>query len=81
MIDIKLFIINMFCIIGASFLVYILLTYFKVTGDKTYISIFIGIIIVLAFYCWINIPEFAGQVPFLPFNIFIILFTRFMNDN
>lgn len=62
MIDIKLFIINMFCIIGASFLVYILLTYFKVTGDKTYISIFIGIIIVLAFYCWINIPELACNI-------------------
>ena len=62
MIDIKLFIINLLCIIGAAYLVYIILNYFKVEGNLAYISILIGIIVVIAIYCWINIPELACDI-------------------
>lgn len=64
MIDFQLFIINMLCIIGASFLVFIILSYFNFSSDKAAagLSVFIGILIVLILYWWINIPKLSCNV-------------------
>ena len=60
MIDFQLFIINLLCIIGASFLAFTLLTFFKIADTgRAGLAIFLGCIIVLVIYCWINVPQIA----------------------
>ena len=63
MIDFQLFVINLLCIIGASFLAFIMLTYFKsADSGRAGLAIFIGCVIVLVVYCWINVPKIACDV-------------------
>lgn len=63
MIDFQLFIINLLCIIGASFLIFVILTQFKLADTtKAGLSVFIGCIVVIVLYCWINVPKLACDV-------------------
>lgn len=59
MIDFQLFIINLLCILGVSFIVFIILTSMNVDTNKSGISIFIAMVVVIAIYLWINIPQVA----------------------
>lgn len=63
MIDFRLFVINLLCIVGASFLIFAVMTYFNI-GDtnKTGLAIFIGCIGVLVIYCWINVPKLSCEI-------------------
>lgn len=63
MIDFRLFVINLLCIVGASFLIFAIMTYFNI-GDtnKTGLAIFIGCIGVLVIYCWINVPKLSCEI-------------------
>lgn len=63
MIDFQLFIINLLCIIGASFLAFVILTFFNIADSgRIGLATFLGCIIVLVIYCWINIPQIACDV-------------------
>lgn len=63
MIDFRLFVINLLCIVGASFLIFAVMTYFNI-GDtnKTGLAIFIGCIGVLVIYCWVNVPKLSCEI-------------------
>ena len=63
MIDFRLFVINLLCIVGASFLIFAIMTYLHI-GDtnKTGLAIFIGCICVLVIYCWINVPKLSCEI-------------------
>jgi len=63
MIDFRLFVINLLCIVGASFLIFAIMTYFNI-GDtnKTGLAICIGCISVLVLYCWINVPRLSCDI-------------------
>lgn len=63
MIDFRLFVINLLCIVGASFLIFAIMTYFNI-GDtnKTGLAICIGCIVVLVIYCRINVPKLSCDI-------------------
>ena len=63
MIDFRLFVINLLCIVGASFIIFAILTYFKIAdANKSGLAIFIGCIAVLVLYCWINVPKLSCDI-------------------
>lgn len=62
MIDFQLFIINLLCIIGVTFVIFLVLTYMNVKFNTSIIAIVIGLILVIAIYLWINIPQIACDV-------------------
>lgn len=63
MIDFRLFVINLLCIVGASFIIFALLTYFKIADvNKTGLAVFIGCISILVLYCWINVPKLSCDI-------------------